>query len=148
MKKQIDKKVKVSQFKDKDILFDEYSNKFTCNYNGEEFSSDSIIDLKRNLERETIQEFTGEFYVKEYDGIDKFIAKRKYFDAYSGVNYINGVRIDGEYQSQTKDDRLEESELYPMTPENTKVFEECNKTKSDGWSLREKGVRMRNLLKK
>ena len=137
--------VQVSKFKDIPIYFDEYSG-FFCDFQNEYCHNKSLEELKKELQKASINLFTGKFFVKNYNGIIEFEAQRKYIDAYTGKTTIIGVEID-EYDKK-RDERKEEQELYPDNKENRALFLEGKKLKAEGWSLIRQGERLMDKLLK
>lgn len=140
-------KILIENFRSKPIFFDTRTSEFVYSYLGDEYRDKDINILKRQIRDASISAFTGTFYLKEYDGIDKFKAKRKFINEFSGQTYISGIQIDGKYGNESEE-RVKLAELYPINAHNKKIFKKFRKLVDEGWALIYKGENLKNELKK
>lgn len=136
----------VDKFKDTPIYFESETQIFTCQFKDKDYKSRNINELKQQLEEETIESFNGEFFVKDYNGIKKFITKRKWTDKYDGKVMVRGVEKD-RYHNE-KEETVEERELYPNTTHNQKMWQEGEELIEKGWELIRQGETKASFLRK
>lgn len=136
------KKVKVDTFQDKVIYLDTVTEEFSCG----DITAKTLYEVKKQLEIESKTEFTGNFFVKNYNGIEKFVAKKRFYSDYDDEWKIKGIQIDN-YNSE-KDETISEKELFPANDKNKTIYEEGKKLWKDGWSLINKAGNIKSLLVK
>ena len=136
------KKVKVDTFQDKAIYLDTQTEEFSCGT----ITSKSLYEVKKQLEIESKTEFTANFFTRNYNGIKKFIAKKRFYSDYDDEWKVRGIEIDN-YGNEC-DKTVAEKELYPANKTNKTLYEEGEKLRCKGWSLIHEAERQKNKLVK
>jgi hypothetical protein len=122
------------------IYFVEETEQFVC----DDWKTNSLSEMVRIIEKESKEEFKGEFYLKEYNGIEKFTAQKKFYSDYEDKWKVRGIQID-KYGSE-KEEVVDFDNLYPKNEINDALFEEAKKLNEDGWRLIRKGENLRYKL--
>lgn len=123
------KKIKIDTFQDKVIYFDKVTEEFSCG----NIVAKSLYEIKKRLEIESKTDFTGNFFITDYNGIKRFTARKRFYSDYDDEWKVRGIETDT-YGSK-RDETVSEKALYPQNEANEKVFQEAEKLRSDGWSL-------------
>ncbi len=139
-------KKKLSKFNKVPIYFDDRDNLFSCEYQGKEYQNKDLSELKSLLEKLTIESFEGEYFTKDYDGINKFEAKSKWQDSYLQKTRVVGFQID--QYGHKRETRIALEELYPKNTYNQKLYKEARRLIEEGWHLIRQGQNLARGLKK
>jgi len=135
------KKVKIESIEGVDIFFSPEKERFVAG----DIEFRDFYEAKRWVAKSIEEKFDGEFFVKSYDGINKFVAKKKVYDTYDDCYKIFGHIVD-KYNSSKKES-FGEKELYPISKENSDLFLKSLNMDSDGWALIEGGKALKDKLK-
>jgi hypothetical protein len=141
----MENKIKVDEWKGEPIYLDKSSSQFFCNYAGLEYRDTNLANLKLDLQKSTVKPLKGKAFTKSYNGI-VLIELIRQWEGYQG----EGTRIT--YRElegvSSREDSADESEIYPYTEHNRKMYEEGKRLKDEGWTLIRKGERYATQLRK
>lgn len=130
----------VENYEDVDIFLDKESEWFVYNFSGEEYRTRNLSSARGDILDKKKTKFEKEFFIKSYDGIQRFSSKMKRGDVIIGFEY-------GKYGDK-REERKSEEELWPVTDYNKNLFEKSKKLIAEGWELIGKGKKLSNLLRK
>ena len=125
------KRVRVYKLEESAIYLNLQTERFEVG-EGREFNS--LREAKNFILKEKEQAFEGEFLIMDdWDGPNKFTAKKRIYDDYDKEYVIMGDRID-KYGNKKRETH-KEANLFPPTEENLKLLEKGREMDREGWAL-------------
>lgn len=134
------RRTRIRKFSDTWICVDN-DGKFTCTFRGEEFKENSLEVILNKLEEASRELINEPCYIKTYDGIRKGIIATKWNDGYN--NTVFNIKDENGHRSHE-----DGKNIFPITSHNTKLYNECQKLRAEGWNIIHQGEAKNRLLRR